>query len=391
MKILVLAPHPFFQNRGTPIALRMLLETLCADGHSVTALVYHEGEDVNIPNCRILRTRKLRLINDIAPGFSFKKLICDFLLFTAARKLLKTEKFDIIHAGEEAVFLAYYFNRRYQLPYVYDMDSSLPQQVCEKMVFVSPLLPVLSWFEGLAIKNSRGVLPVCKYLEELALSYDSNKTVQRLEDVSLLSMEISESKKQKTDLSIEPGTTTLMYVGNLERYQGINLLLEGFALASKRSEAIRLIIIGGSETDLTKYSKRTQELDISDKVRFTGPKPVEDLACYLLQADILVSPRVKGFNTPMKIYSYLDSGRVVLATRLQTHTQVLDDSIACLVDPETTAMSNAIVRLTRDKNFRTTLAKAAQTRIARDYTTQAFKQKLQHFYSKIEEKIGVNT
>lgn len=391
MKILVLAPHPFFQNRGTPIALKMLLETLCADGHSVTALVYHEGEDINIPNCRILRTRKLRLINGIAPGFSLKKLICDFFLFTAASKLLKTEKFDIIHAGEEAVFLAYYFKRRYQLPYVYDMDSSLPQQICEKMALLSPLLPILSWFEGFAIKKSRGVLPVCKYLEELALSYDQTKTVQRLEDVSLLSLEISEIKKQETDLNIEPDTITLMYVGNLERYQGIDLLLEGFALASKRSDKIRLIIIGGAKDDLTKYSEKTQELGIGDKVRFTGPKPVEDLACYLLQADILVSPRIKGFNTPMKIYSYLDSGRAVLATRLLTHTQVLDNSISCLVDPEATAMSDGILHLSKGEEFRTSLAKAAKARVARDYTTQAFKQKLQDFYSTIADKIGVNT
>ena len=45
----------------------------------------------------------------------------------------------------------------------------------------------------------------------------------------------------------------------------------------------------------------------------------------LLAADVLVSPRLKGLNTPMKIYSYLDSGSAVLATRLRTHTQVLDD------------------------------------------------------------------
>ena len=48
---------------------------------------------------------------------------------------------------------------------------------------------------------------------------------------------------------------------------------------------------------------------------------------------MLVSPRLKGLNTPMKIYSYLDSGSAVLATRLRTHTQVLDDRLAYLVDP----------------------------------------------------------
>ena len=53
---------------------------------------------------------------------------------------------------------------------------------------------------------------------------------------------------------------------------------------------------------------------------------------------MLVSPRLKGLNTPMKIYSYLDSGSAVLATRLRTHTQVLDDGIAYLVEPEPVAL-----------------------------------------------------
>ncbi len=35
MKILLLAPHPFYQERGTPIAVRLLAETLAEDGHTI--------------------------------------------------------------------------------------------------------------------------------------------------------------------------------------------------------------------------------------------------------------------------------------------------------------------------------------------------------------------
>ena len=45
---------------------------------------------------------------------------------------------------------------------------------------------------------------------------------------------------------------------------------------------------------------------------------------------MLVSPRSRGTNTPLKIYQYLRSGRAIVATRLLTHTQVLDDSVAIL-------------------------------------------------------------
>ena len=41
-------------------------------------------------------------------------------------------------------------------------------------------------------------------------------------------------------------------------------------------------------------------------------------------ADVLVSPRIKGVNTPMKIYAYLNSGKPILATDIESHSQVLD-------------------------------------------------------------------
>ena len=53
----------------------------------------------------------------------------------------------------------------------------------------------------------------------------------------------------------------------------------------------------------------------------------------LVIADLLVSPRVKGENTPFKVYTFLASGRPLLATRIPTHTQLLDDDLAWLVEP----------------------------------------------------------
>ena len=40
----------------------------------------------------------------------------------------------------------------------------------------------------------------------------------------------------------------------------------------------------------------------------------------------------RGTNTPLKIYQYLRSGRPIVATRLLTHTQVLDDDVAILTE-----------------------------------------------------------
>lgn len=179
----------------------------------------------------------------------------------------------------------------------------------------------------------------------------------------------------------------VMYVGNLEGYQGIDLLIDAFHLVCEQNATAHLVIIGGSDTHIEKYRAQAADRGLSDRVHFAGPRPVEDLGAYLRQADILVSPRIRGANTPMKIYSYLDSGRPVVATRKRTHTQVLDDEIAMLADPAPDAMAKAMQRLLRDEELRDRLATNARQRVAEEYSPEAFRRKLTGFYETLERDV----
>jgi glycosyltransferase involved in cell wall biosynthesis len=104
------------------------------------------------------------------------------------------------------------------------------------------------------------------------------------------------------------------------------------------------------------------------------------------RADVLVSPRLKGLNTPMKIYSYLDSGTAVLATRLRTHTQVLDDRTAYLVAPEPEALGDGLVDLLSNPVLREQLASRAKAYVQREFTPEAAHRKLGSFYTMMESK-----
>ena len=172
----------------------------------------------------------------------------------------------------------------------------------------------------------------------------------------------------------------LMYVGNLERYQGIDLLLESFQLALSQVSEAHLVIIGGAPEHIEQYQQRSQQLGIAAHVHFIGKRPVEQLADYLGQADILVSPRTQGNNTPMKLYSYLDSGKALLATDLPTHTQVLNHQVAWLSLPEAEAFSQGMVNLIQDPALREQLGHEARALIAQNHTYDAFASKLTGLY-----------
>jgi len=127
MNILLLAPQPFYQHRGTPIAVKLLAEVLAKNGHRIVMLTYHEGQDIDIPNVTTYRIPKMPGLNHIMPGPSWKKLICDVLLFAKCLIMLCNKRFEVIHAVEESAFMANFVKLLYRIPFVYDMDSSFAQ------------------------------------------------------------------------------------------------------------------------------------------------------------------------------------------------------------------------------------------------------------------------
>jgi glycosyltransferase involved in cell wall biosynthesis len=179
----------------------------------------------------------------------------------------------------------------------------------------------------------------------------------------------------------------LMYVGNLERYQGIDLLLDSFKLVLAHVSEARLVIIGGAPEHIEQYQRCSQQLGIDLHVHFIGKRPVDDLAHYLAQADILVSPRVQGNNTPMKLYSYLDSGKALLATDLPTHTQVLNGRVAWLAAPVAQDFSQGMLYLIQDQELRERLGVEAQALVAKQHTYEAFSAKLTGLYDWLQGQL----
>jgi glycosyltransferase involved in cell wall biosynthesis len=107
-------------------------------------------------------------------------------------------------------------------------------------------------------------------------------------------------------------------------------------------------------------------------------------------ADILVSPRTKGNNTPMKIYSYLDSGKAVLATDIPSHTQVLNNNIALLAKPEPKQFAEAMQALAENKNLREQISQSAKSLVQEKYCLNAFNKTVDNFYETIEKEIQNN-
>jgi spore maturation protein CgeB len=132
----------------------------------------------------------------------------------------------------------------------------------------------------------------------------------------------------------------------------------------------------------------SRELGVAESVTFVGPRPVSELGPLMERADVLVSPRIEGINTPMKIYSYMSSGRALLATDLPTHTQVLNDSRACLVSPDAESMAAGITRVSESAEYRERIAAAAKERAQENHTYNEFRDTVHNMYSQFEKEFN---
>ncbi len=383
MKILLLAPHPFYQERGTPIAVRLLAETLAEDGHTIDLLCYHEGGDVDIhPSVTVHRSPAPPGVHGIRPGFTLKKLLCDAWMGPAAMRMAKAGRYDIVHAVEESVFMAMRIQKRTGRPYVFDMDSSMPRQIVEKLPVMRPILGLMCALERRAIRRAAAVVPVCDYLADIAREGGARK-VAILRDIPV---------GDTLDGSADPGSLELppldgplfLYVGNLEHYQGIDLMIEAFARHCADGGAGSLLIVGGATRDVETYRQKATQLGCADRIALTGPRPVALLPLLLQQADILVSPRIKGGNTPMKVYSYLASGKPVLATTIDSHTQVMTDDIALLAKPTLEAFAAGMQALASDPDRARELGEAGAARARTDFSLAAYRQIVHDLYAGLQ-------
>jgi glycosyltransferase involved in cell wall biosynthesis len=351
----------------------------------VDVVTYHEGESVELPDVRVHRSREFPGLNDIQPGFSVKKLIADVLLFVKAWKLVVKKDYDLIHAGEEAVFFAMFFRRVYGIPFAYDMDSSIAQQLVEQLPALEGFSGLFGWLERQAIQSSLINFPVCNALADLCRENGSRKTVT-LHDISQLD-DPDDADPERLRREIDPEGPVFLYVGNLESYQGIDLLLESFRVAKRRESALSLVIIGGSPENIDNYRNKSSKLGIEESTVFLGPRPFEHLGDYLSGADVLVCPRSEGINTPMKIFPYLHSGRPVLATDLRTHNQILTDEEAFLAPADPEGFAEGILELARDPSLRERLGQNGRAFVEENHTFEAHRERLNEAYDWIEENL----
>lgn len=385
LRILMLAPEPFFQPRGTAFSVLHRLNALSKFGHTIDLVTYPLGVDREFPGVTIHRVMRPPFLRAIKIGPSFAKIPLDFFMFWRATWMLLTRKYDILHTHEEAGFIGLVLTRVFRVKHLYDMHSSLPQQLYNFEFTRSRIVAgIFRWLERLTLHTADAVITICPELDRHVAQISPSTWRVMIENV--MEEETRENvSAARADLIARlglPATLTarkiILYAGTFEPYQGLDLLLDSAKiLGRERNDAI-FLMVGGKPEQVAAFQAHAAALGLSDSIFFTGWRPSEEIKLFTSIADILASPRTKGTNTPLKIYSYLRSGKPIVATRLLTHTQVLNDSVSILAEPEPGAFAGALLRALEDQTLAATVAANARRLAAEQYSFESYIEKMDH-------------
>ncbi len=347
----MIAPEPFFEPRGTPFSEYHRIRALVELGHTVDLVTYPFGRDVEMRGLRIFRSLRPPFVKHVRIGPSFAKGTLDALLALTCTRRALSQRYDAIHSHEEGAVVGVVLAGLLGVPHLYDMHSSLPQQLTNFDFSRSRILRrVFEWMERTVIRRSKVVIVICQNLVDTVRGIDTRVPVVLIENAPGAGdvVQTGDRANVRRALDLAPDTPIVLYTGTFEAYQGLDLLLASFSRVLQERPDARLVLAGGTPAQVDAVRAQARAAGIERATVLVGQRPAEEIPAYLEAADVLASPRSSGTNTPLKIYQYLRCGRPIVATRLLTHTQVLDDDIAVLTDPTPEGFAGGILGLLRD-------------------------------------------
>ena len=383
MKILFLAPQPFFEVRGTPLAVLHMTRALAALGHQVDLLTFPQGDEA--PTAGVRHLRSLRLpVGRVKAGPSIAKMALDLPFIAEAAWRLRSGGYDVVHAVEEAAHLIAPFARLFRVPLVMDVDSSIPDQLrYSGFATGGPVLWLAEALERHALRHCAAAVTVCASLTDGVRERAPGVPVFQVEDPPLVDPQTLPSTEAvdalRRQLTLGPWPVVL-YSGNFEPYQGVELLLDALALVPHT----QLVLMGGSPADVARMKAEARACGVGERCIFSGQRPPADLPLFFALADVLASPRAQGQNTPFKIFTYLASGKPLVATRIPTHTQLLDDTTAFLVEPTPRGLASGILAALDHPEDAAARARRGSELIEREYSAARYREKIARAYADVE-------
>jgi len=169
------------------------------------------------------------------------------------------------------------------------------------------------------------------------------------------------------------GKRVAAFIGSFYRYEGLDLLLEAYALLRSRIPDLRILLVGGGEME-AELREKARALGVTDGVVFTGRIPPARIPGVYGLADVLVYPRyamrLTELVTPLKPLESMAMGKALVASDVGGHRELIQDGRTGLLfrPGDAKALAEALALVLEDPALRKGLEETGRAWVAKERT-----------------------
>jgi len=384
LKILMIAPTPFFADRGCHVRIYEEARALIALGHEVCIVTYHLGRDMEgIPTVRI---PPVPWYGKLSAGPSWHKPYLDILLFFRALALCRRHRPDVIHAHlHEGAFLGLFLKKLLHIPLVFDCQGSLTAELLDHGFIRKGSLPYrfFLYLEKLVNNGSDFIIASSRAgAADLTESWlvPEGRVKSVIDGVDSAQFRPFPRDAARQSLNLPLNGQVAVFLGVLNRYQGIDLLLDVVKILKERGTALHFLVMGFPEES---YIKKAAAQGVADQITFTGRIDYAKAPLYLCAGDIAISPKISLTEANGKLFNYMACGLPTVVFNNPVNREILGDSgvYARLGDPADFA--SRIEELLHDQTRMNELAKAVRAMAEMKHSWSARGEQLADIYHEI--------
>lgn len=375
MKILGIAPTPFFADRGCHMRILGEVQALQRRGHDVLLLTYHLGRDIeDVPT---VRTKNVSWYSKLEAGPALGKFYLDFLLWVKTIKTIRSFKPDVIHGHlhEGAVIgiaaKPFAFSKA---PVIFDVQGSLTRElVTYGWLQKAPILKPLFWaveklitrFSDQAVGSN---VAVAQFLEE-EMGLPASRVACIIDGVHMGFFEGTGRTDLRQELGIAEDAPVVTYTGALMASKGSDNFFEAIPHILKDVPQAEFVVVGYPVEDSQALVER---LGVSAKVHFAGRVDYFELPDYLNIAQVAVDPKADAAGEASgKIINYMGAGLPVACFDHTNNRRFLGDAGSFAQEPTPAGLAGAVLELLKDPQASRQKGQLARARVEAEFSWEA--------------------
>ena len=387
--VIMIAPTPFFADRGCHVRIYEEARALQKLGNRVVIYTYHNGRDIAGINTR--RIMNIPWYRKLEAGPSYHKFYLDFLLLLKLVKSGIYEKANIIHAHlHEGILLGKIYKKFRRIPLVFDFQGSLTGELVDHnflkrkslaFKFIRKVEKSINSSADAIVVSSANSANLLK--EELDVKKDKIFVVQDGVDVNEFKM-YKDTVDLKRKLNLPLNKKIVVYLGLLNRYQGVDCLLEAISYLVKKNQNVHFLIMG--YPDVERYKEIARKKKISRTVTFTGRIDYRQAPQYLSLGNVAVSPKISKTESNGKLYNYMAMELPIVIFDTPVNREILGDLgiYAELGNP--VSLAEKLDMALSNDNLAKDLREKLRQKAVDVYSWQATGKKLMDVYQKLWER-----